>query len=453
MAIEIQTRNEILNDLQAYLKARQPNIILTVDTDEGALLEMVAEAIYGLQVLLRAIEGDVYATTATSTALDEHAKTRLATAPRKGATTSRGIAALRVTGTPGSVIPAGEPLTHADGTQFETEDENTIPGGGTIDVDVSSVTTGTVANKSSGESLQFDSPPAGVNTVATLVADVDGAVDQESDEELRVRLLQAFESPPAGGRATDYWAWAMAVVGVDAAYIHEVTSLAPNGPRGKGTVDIYILAPGTGLEREPPPALVAAVEDTILENAPIGAEPEIYDPAAATTPVDVQVEPQVGYEFDWTGSGTVQSWSSPDITWTAALPQSLMDQVDAVGSARIWCAGELMTVVAYNFGTSKTTLSPVPTATPTGSIYPAGPLSTPIATVITVLFDTLGPGRGITASPSILWEDELKVADLYRDVRSVTGVDDVVVVTPVANVTPISEGAFLIAGVLTIRPL
>ena len=67
MAITIQTREEILNDLRAYLRNRQPNIILSTDTDEGALLEMVAEAIYGLQVLLRAIETDVYPTSATST--------------------------------------------------------------------------------------------------------------------------------------------------------------------------------------------------------------------------------------------------------------------------------------------------------------------------------------------------------------------------------------------------
>jgi hypothetical protein len=219
-------------------------------------------------------------------------------------------------------------------------------------------------------------------------------------------------------------------------------------------VDVAVLVAGSGAARAPSAALIASVLDTIIENAPIGAEPEVLAQAGAATAVDVQVEPLVGYEFDWTGTAAVLSWASPTITLVGTVPASLIAQVDAVGSARIWCAGELMTVVSYVTGGPETiTLSPVPTATPTGTIYPGGPLSAPIEAAIVALFDVLGPLRGIAASPNVLWEDELKVADLYRDVRSVTGVDDVVVVTPVANVAPATTGQFLIAGTLTIRPI
>lgn len=453
MSITIQTRTEILNDLRAFLRARQPNIILAVDTDEGAILESLAEAIYGLQVLLRAIEADVYPTTAVGTALDEHAKTRLATSPRKGATTSRGVNALRITGTDSSVIQAGEPLTHSDGTQFETEDEATISGG-YVDVTIVSVTTGTTANKGSGETLQFDSAPAGVNSTATLVGDVDGAVDEEDDEALRVRLLQAYQSPPAGGRGSDYWAWAMAVTGVDATYIYEPHSGDLNGLRGLGTVDAYITAAGTGANRVASAALIALVQDALDDNRPAGTDALASTPGTTTQAVDVQVEPETGFAFDWTGTCTVSSYTpgTLTITLTGDIPDSLMAAVDDYGSCRIYNVGEVMTVVSYNDPTDEITLSAAPTTTPTGTIYPGGPLSQTLLDVVTAIFDALGPGRGTAASPSQEWEDELKVADLFAQVRGTTGVDDVDVVTPSANVTP-SETVLLIPGMITIRPL
>jgi uncharacterized phage protein gp47/JayE len=47
---------------------------------------------------------------------------------------------------------------------------------------------------------------------------MDGGTDQETDEELRARILLRIQSPPMGGDANDYVQWALAVPGVTRAW-------------------------------------------------------------------------------------------------------------------------------------------------------------------------------------------------------------------------------------------
>lgn len=461
MAITIQTRDEILNDLRAFLRARQPDILLSIDTDAGSLLETLAEAVYGLQVLLRAVERDAYATTAVGAALDEHAKTRLATNQRKGASSSQGVDAARITGTDGTSIPAGTTMTHTDGTQYETEAAGEIGSAvsGQVDLTITSVTTGTAANKDSGEELTLDTPPAGADATVTLVADVDGAEDQEDDESLRERLLLAYQSPPAGGRFSDYRAWALEVAGVEDAYVYGPHSSDTDGRRGLGTVDVAVLTEGTGANRVAGSTLQDSVQDHVDDLRPAGADFLVIDVSTQAEDIDILIEPLSGYEWDWTGSGTVLTWTpgTKTITWSAALPSSLTDKVDADGSARIYTeGGEPLTVVSYS-GVD-TVISETPGSTPTGAIYPGGPLSQPILTALEALFDNLGPARGTAADPDQEWENELLLAQIFKAAMTVDGVGNCYITDPVADVTPSDLGAgsgveLIIKGDIVVRPM
>lgn len=460
MSIVLETRGEIRERLRAVLKALRPEILTSGDTDEGAMIETVVEAVFGQEVNVKAIATDVFPTTAAEAALLEHAKARLGSNPRKGATVASGTDALRITGTAGTVVDLGETLVHSGGTRYKTTESGTIGAGGTVDVDVESIDTGTQCNLEPGEELLFESPPAGVQSTAEIVVALTGGENQEDIEDLRVRLLHAFQSPPAGGRMSDYWAWAMAVTGVEHAYVYGPSNVDLDGRRGLGTIDVAVLKAGSGAARIPGADLVAACDDAIEQRAPTSSDWSVLIPGTDAVDMNVQLEPEVGYEWDWTGSGVVQSWDSGNkrITWTTAIPASLTAAVDANGAARIMLNGEVLTVVAY--GSNTTDVSETPASTPANldPIYPGGPLSAPALAALLALFDSLGPARGTAADPESTWDDELRVARCYDVVMDVTGVRDCVIASPATNVVPTDHGAggtvdLLVPGEIWVRPL
>jgi uncharacterized phage protein gp47/JayE len=97
---------------------------------------------------------------------------------------------------------------------------------------VQALDSGTIGNIVAGAELAFVTPIAGV-TDATVI-DITGGVDEETDDELRARVLRRIRQPPMGGSKTDYEAWALAVPGVTRSWC---------GPRemGMGTVTLRFL--------------------------------------------------------------------------------------------------------------------------------------------------------------------------------------------------------------------
>lgn len=460
MAITVQSRAEIRESLRAIANCLRPELSLSLDTDEGALLETLVEAVFGAQVNARAIEADLYPATAAALALVEHAKTRLATNPLKPAVGSAGTAALRCSGTAGATISQGTPLAHADGTRYQVDGSYVIGGGGTVDVDVAAISTGTGTNKTTGETLTFETPPTGVASDAVLVADLTDGADIETYEELRVRLQLAFEDPPASGRFSDYQQWALEVPGVVAAYVYGPSSVDLDGRRGKGTVDVAILTSGSGSARIPSAALQTAVQDHLEDEAPELADHSVLLPAADTEDVDVQIEAD---EWDWTGSGVVGSWDggAHRLYWVGTLPASLEAAIDAGDQPRIMCEGQVLTCTGHDVDVMPYTViaeTPSPAPSNPDPIYAAGPRSALVQVAITELFEALGPARGTAAAPEQQWNATLRVAAIYDVVMDVTGVTDAAVVTPVANVTPVDHGAggtvdLLVPGELTVRPM
>ena len=76
---------------------------------------------------------------------------------------------------------------------------------------------GTIGNVADGTRLEVAESVVGVDHIATVVH-IDGGTDEETDEELRARVLRRIRQPPMGGAAYDYEAWALAVPGVTRAW-------------------------------------------------------------------------------------------------------------------------------------------------------------------------------------------------------------------------------------------
>lgn len=138
------------------------------------------------------------------------------------------------TGTAGYTVSSGLSLTAGDGTTFTLTAGGTVSSSGTVTVAAEAADTGTSGNISSGASLTLATAVTGINAAATAGEDFTGGTDQESDDDFRTRVLEAYQASPQGGAESDYVSWAEAVSGVTRAWCQ------PNG-YGAGTVVVYIM--------------------------------------------------------------------------------------------------------------------------------------------------------------------------------------------------------------------
>ncbi len=146
------------------------------------------------------------------------------------------VGAISLTGVAGRVVAQGETFTvsAADGSVIivETVSDVTV-GGGPTPVAVRALTSGAVGNLDAGTQLSVSRGQQGLSSVATVIA-MSGGVDAETDDELRVRVLDRIQKPPMGGDADDYVQWALSFPGVTRAWC------SPN-EMGVGTVTVRFM--------------------------------------------------------------------------------------------------------------------------------------------------------------------------------------------------------------------
>ncbi len=142
---------------------------------------------------------------------------------RLGATQATGT--VMVTGTSGSVAPAGAELYRAsDDWRFTLDDDITCDIAGNTGTfmgsgDVTAVAAGADANDEGGIALVFTAPIPGVNATATVgTGGLAGGTDIETDDALRARVLYRKRYPPHGGATHDFVAWALENAGVTRAW-------------------------------------------------------------------------------------------------------------------------------------------------------------------------------------------------------------------------------------------
>lgn len=187
------------------------------------------------------------------------------------------------TGTDGATIPAGTLLQRADGTEYETDADGTIAAGSAT-VGVTAVVAGADGNADAGTALSMVSPIASVNASATVAAGgISGGTDAETDDALRVRLLERLRDPPHGGSDSDYVRWAKEVAGVTRVWVSPLEL-------GLGTVVVRFVRDGDA-DIIPDAAEVAAVQDYIDERRPVTADVSVAAPVAVPLDFTISVVP------------------------------------------------------------------------------------------------------------------------------------------------------------------
>jgi uncharacterized phage protein gp47/JayE len=114
----------------------------------------------------------------------------------------------------GSPLPAGTQLkSDISGKLYITNEGLTLESETEI-VSATCAETGTAGNLEAGDTLGFVTPLGTVQRTATVSEVTSYALDDETEEEYRARVISRFRSPPLGGALSDYRRWASDVTGV-----------------------------------------------------------------------------------------------------------------------------------------------------------------------------------------------------------------------------------------------
>jgi uncharacterized phage protein gp47/JayE len=270
---------------------------------EQSLLKILAKVfggtIHGNYGYVSNLSEEILPDLATTTFLDRHAYvwglSRIAATFATGNVTFAGVN--------GTTIPIGTSLIRDDGVEFDTTGGGTIAGG-TATVPVEAVEAGEDGNTPVLTQLTLVSPIVDIVDFAIVAAGgLTGGADEETDEELRARILLRIKNPPAGGSESDYEQAGLTVAGVANIYIY------PN-QNGLIATPGYVTAVVLGDSPKVPGAGILADVQTALDT---------IKPVTAT----IVVDPIDDVDVDITVSITP---NTSDIR--AAITQNLNDLFD-----------------------------------------------------------------------------------------------------------------------------
>jgi uncharacterized phage protein gp47/JayE len=439
----------------AFVRTRFPGRATGRQNFLGKIARVVAMALFGLQRTAEAIDKDATPTDKTSTlGLDLWAfifglPSNTGGYGRNQATVATGGQGA-ITGTAGTVVPAGLLLTAVDGTtQAELVSAVTIPATGNF----IAVTKGSVGNLPTGRELTWVSPPAGCDLKVTLSAPLTNAIDVESNQSLLARLYARLQQPPKGGAEVDYVTWTLRASGGRArGYPYPLRG-------GTGTVHLVLALQGSGFGRKPTQAVIDAVSNAIVGTTTVqGLRPctaegfRVLSPY--TTPPGMYFSPKglaiklrmvpsaTKYAFDWQSAGTPLTVASynpngsggPALTLSAPVPPSLSVAVAAGAAPRlqIFSSGlvvppPVQAIAIDGTGTRLTLASAVKVAPAAGdAVYPWGPMVPAVASAALGYVDGLGPSRQSGyADPTDPWEDTCAIARLEQVALNATDSDGV----------------------------
>lgn len=184
-----------------------------------------------------------------------------------------------LTGKGGTVIPSGTVFLTAAGLQFSLLEGVAIPLGGSA--------VGTL--EAAQEGAAYNVPPGAIDRMFVNFPGLDsyentqgaGGTDQESDESLYLRVVDARQRPAVSGNGWDYRRWALEVEGVGEVKIVELWD-------GPGTVGLTL---ADSEFQAPTQEIVQAALDHILANKPVGATPTVQAAQAVEITVRAKIVP------------------------------------------------------------------------------------------------------------------------------------------------------------------
>jgi uncharacterized phage protein gp47/JayE len=248
------TRDYVLSQLGA--KAMVPNSVLRIMSDAKAALAHLT--LLYLDWLAKQLMPD----TAEKEWLDRHGQIWLTNADGSKGRKAASYASGRVefTGSTDTVIPIGTIMTGENVIAYQTVTEGDIGTSGFGEADVVALTAGAAGNLPDGASLTVTY--AGVDS-ATCLGEMTGGAEEETDDQLRERILFRIQNPPMGGSEADYVRWALEVSGVTRAWAAT--------EQGVGTITVRFLTDNStaGNHGLPSTQDIIAVSANIDKNRPV----------------------------------------------------------------------------------------------------------------------------------------------------------------------------------------
>jgi uncharacterized phage protein gp47/JayE len=264
------TLADLIDRAEADINTRLPGADSRLRRSVLSVLARVnAGLTHGLYGFLDFIARQAIPDTAVAEYLERHAA--IWGISRKSATYATGT--VTFTGTSGSAVNVGTKLQRGDGVEYVTT-EAVVLSGGTATASIEASSPGDTGNADTGTQLVFVSPIDGVNAVCITSA-VSTGTDDETDDNLRTRLLERLQRPPHGGSYFDYIGWAKAVPGVTRVWVYPLEL-------GAGTVTVRFMMDDTYTDGIPQAGDVATVQAYLDDESrrPVTADVTVVAPVA-----------------------------------------------------------------------------------------------------------------------------------------------------------------------------
>ena len=258
---------------------QETGITLAGDGDMAVRLYAVAAQIYAVYVQADWVNRQCFPQTAQVDYLDKHAQLR--GLERRAAVAAEGVLRFETDQAPSTdlTIPAGTVCMTAGLVRFETSQDAVLQAGETaVEVPAAAVEPGAAGNVAAGTIRAMAVAPVGVSR-CTNPDGFSGGLDQESDEELRERVLETFQRMPNGANAAFYEQSAMSFPQVAAAAV-------VSRPRGVGSVDV-VVSTATGV---PDSGLLEELQAYFEERREIAVDVLVRAPEVQDVDVTVQIQ-------------------------------------------------------------------------------------------------------------------------------------------------------------------
>lgn len=280
MAFERPSLSELITRAQADMSASMTTTGAWLRRSIlGVLSRVLAGAAHGLYGYIQAQSKNLF----TDTADEDHVRREAAQYGLTPVAATYAKGSLTVTGTIGSVIPAGTVLQRADGVEFSTNSLVTLAAT-SASLAVTAVSAGIGANTAALTPLSFVSPVSGVASSATVaVGGITQGADEEGLESLRARLLSRKRNPAQGGSESDFIRWVQEIFPSARVWIYPLMM----GPRSVG---ITFVLPDRG-NIIPVGGDITAVEAHLDPLRPVTSDLTIFAPIAAPLNISLWVSP------------------------------------------------------------------------------------------------------------------------------------------------------------------
>lgn len=257
--------------------------------DLAARLYAAAAQIQALYHQAQWVLDQSFPQTAQGTYLEQHAALR--GLKRDTAACATGVIRFGVSNTSTAsidlTIEAGTVCMTKSGIRFTTTEDGVLPAGSSyVDVPAMAVTAGTDGNVAAGTITIMSAMPTGIKACINPEA-FSGGVNAESDEDLRIRLLDSYKRLPNGANAAYYEQTALSYTGVAAA-------VAVGRPRGVGSVDVYI-ATDKGI---PEQELLDAINEYLQQRREISVDLQVLAPTVNAVDISVSILPSTYTTFE-----------------------------------------------------------------------------------------------------------------------------------------------------------